>query len=86
MLQNFSKLLTDQNFIQSLGNTFKFVIITAPVVVVFALILALLANREWRGRRFLRVAYYIPVSYTHLDVYKRQAFHIRLSVLSAVHG
>lgn len=59
-LQNFRKLLTDQNFIQSLGNTFKFVIITAPVVVVFALILALLANREWRGRRFLRVAYYIP--------------------------
>lgn len=59
-LQNFEKLLTDRNFIQSLGNTFKFVIITAPIVVLFALILAFLANRCWRGRRFLRAAYYIP--------------------------
>lgn len=59
-LQNFEKLLTDRNFIQSLGNTFKFVIITAPIVVLFALILAFLANRCWMGRRFLRAAYYIP--------------------------
>lgn len=59
-LQNFEKLLRDRNFIQSLGNTFKFVIITTPIIVIFALLLALLANRAWRGRRFLRAAFYIP--------------------------
>jgi multiple sugar transport system permease protein len=59
-LDNYAKFLNDKNFIRALTHTFKFVVITAPLLVIIALILALLANRPGRKRKFLRISYYLP--------------------------
>ncbi len=59
-LDNYSRFLGDKNFVGAMLNTLKFVIITAPSMVVVALMLALLANRESRLKKILRISYYLP--------------------------
>ncbi|MCB2229116.1 sugar ABC transporter permease [bacterium] len=57
---NYRALLGDRDFIASLKNTFIFVGGTIPVTTVVSLVLALLVNREFRGRGFFRSAYFLP--------------------------
>lgn len=59
-LANYEKLLRDSKFWSSLGNTCLFVVITAPLVTVISLILAVFANRETKYKKFLRISYYLP--------------------------
>lgn len=59
-LDNYVKFLSDKNFIGALLNTVKFVVITAPLLVVVAMSLALFANRPIKARKFLRISYYLP--------------------------
>ena len=59
-LDNYSKFLSDKNFWGALQNTFKFVVITAPMLVISALSLALLANRPVKIKKFLRICFYLP--------------------------
>lgn len=57
---NYAKLLTDNNFWGALRNTLVFTVITTPLLVVTALVLALFANRPNRIKRGLRILYYLP--------------------------
>lgn len=57
---NYTKFLGDKNFWGALKNTCKFVVITTPLLVIIALVLALLANRPTRMKKGLRIAYYLP--------------------------
>lgn len=59
-LDNYSKFLNDRHFWGALRNTVKFVIITTPMLVITAMVLAMLANRANRMKKSLRIAYYIP--------------------------
>jgi multiple sugar transport system permease protein len=59
-LDNYSRFLTDKYFWEALWHTTWFVIITAPLLVITAIILALLANRKTIFKKFLRVSFYIP--------------------------
>ena len=59
-LENFEKLFADSKFWASLQHTCFFVILCAPLIVVFALVLAIFANRPVKYRKFLRVSYYLP--------------------------
>ena len=59
-LTNYLKLFKDDWFIVSFRNNILFTAVTVPVLLVLGLILADLINRH------------MSVSYTHLDVYKRQ--------------
>ena len=59
-LGNFSRLLSDPDFIASLKNTAIFVLGTIPVTTVVSLIMALLVNRRFRGRAVFRSAYFLP--------------------------
>ena len=59
-VDNYVRFVGDKNFLGAMMNTLKFVVITAPALVVVALILALLANRESRLKKFLRISYYLP--------------------------
>ena len=58
--ENYVKFLGDKNFWSSLWNTTKFVIITTPMLVIAAFILAMLANRPTRMKKVLRISYYLP--------------------------
>lgn len=60
-LQNYQKLLfEDELFKTSLMVTFKYVFLTVPLVLVFALFIAYILNFKIKGVNFFRTAYYIP--------------------------
>ena len=44
-----------------LASTAMMICCSAPVIVVFALIMAVLLNRKFRGRTFFRAVYFMPV-------------------------
>jgi len=58
---NYIKLFTkDQLFTTSMGVTFKFVFISIPLRLIFALLVAMLLNRKSKAVPFYRVVYYLP--------------------------
>lgn len=57
-LENFSRLLRDDVFLQAVGNTFYFVLLTVPPLTVIPLILALLLNRTTRVAAFFRGVFF----------------------------
>ena len=59
-LQQFQRLLTDRYFWIALTNSAKYVLVV-PVIQFGAILLAVLVNRQLRGIRAFRAAYYIPV-------------------------
>lgn len=60
-LDNYIKMFTsDRLFKQSLGVTFKFVFISIPLRLLFALIVALILNRDSKMIPLYRIVYYLP--------------------------
>lgn len=59
-LKNYTNLFQDATFIQSLKSTGIYTVITVPLQVSFALLVAYLLNSNLKGMRFFRTAYYIP--------------------------
>lgn len=57
---NYTKFLGDKNFWGSLKNTAFFTLITTPMLVITAMVLAMLANRATRMKKGLRIIYYLP--------------------------
>jgi ABC-type sugar transport system permease subunit len=60
-LKNYIDLFTkDPIFLRSLKNNFIWIIMTLLVTVVIAMLLALLVNRKFKGRAFVRSYFYFP--------------------------
>ncbi len=59
-LDNYRALLSDPAFLESLKNTFIFVVGTIPVTTLIALGMALLVNRQFRLRGLFRAGYFLP--------------------------
>jgi len=59
-LDNYQELFSDQDFIDSLKNTFIFVFGTIPVTTVLSLVMALLVSRRFKGRALFRAGYFMP--------------------------
>ena len=57
---NYVALLHDPAFLGALKNTFIFVIGTIPATTIISLLLALMVNREFRGRGLFRAGYFVP--------------------------
>lgn len=57
---NFTELLGDKLFWESLKNTFIFGILTVPTSLVLGLIAALGLNQKLPGRVFMRTIYFLP--------------------------
>ncbi len=60
-LDNFERLLSDQVFWQTLGNTVTYLVGVVPILVIAPLGLAILVNRALPGIYWFRAAYYTPV-------------------------
>jgi putative chitobiose transport system permease protein len=60
-LENFQRLLKDQVFWKTLGNTIIYLIGVVPILVIAPLGLAILVNHSIPGVRWFRAAYYTPV-------------------------
>lgn len=59
-LDNYINLFTDDKFLQVLGNTLLYVIITVPVSVAVGFVFALLINRALRGIGLARLSFFYP--------------------------
>lgn len=59
---NYAKLFggSDQLFYRSLGTTFKYVLMSVPLNIAFSFCVALLMNKEIKGRAFFRTIFYLP--------------------------
>ncbi|MEL7650028.1 MAG: sugar ABC transporter permease [Sedimentibacter sp.] len=60
-LENYKTLFKDPVFIESLKNTFKWVIIYVPASILVSLIVALAMDMPLRGIGFFRTMFYLPV-------------------------
>lgn len=60
-LDNYINLFKDDIFYTSLKNTVVFNLITTPIEVVFAFILALVFNQKLKGIKVFRTIFYLPV-------------------------
>jgi len=58
--QNFINLMADKTFLLALKNTFIFVLGTIPITTICALLMALLIEKNFKGRALFRSAYFIP--------------------------
>lgn len=60
-LANYRRLFHDQTVGKALGNTFIYLIIQVPIMLVLALIISVLLNdKSLKGRTFFRVAIFMP--------------------------
>ena len=59
-LSNYQKFLTEKYFWEALWNTTWFVILAVPSIMVAAIVLALLANRDSGLKKLFRVCFYVP--------------------------
>jgi multiple sugar transport system permease protein len=57
---NYKQLLHDDQFWAAVWHSTIFVILTTPTMIVFAIILALIANRKSRLQKFYRSAFFLP--------------------------
>lgn len=58
--RNFEKLFGSEKFWSVLSNTFKYVLICVPLVIIISLILAVLLNRNVRGTGVYRTLIFLP--------------------------
>ena len=60
-LTNYIRMFKDKVFMTSLGNTFLYLIIQVPIMLVLALMLAqMLNNKDLRGKGIFRTAIFLP--------------------------
>ena len=59
-LQNFQAILKTPQFMQSLGNTIMFTIVSQVIIIVLANILALILSTDFRGKWFARFLIMLP--------------------------
>lgn len=58
--QNYANMLGDADFINALGISFKYVLLTAPTRLLFSLFIAYLLAQKVAGIGLFRAVYYIP--------------------------
>ncbi len=60
-LDNYKKMIADDNIWQALINTFKYTIVEVPLSIAIAIVLAVFLNRKIRGRTVFRTIYFLPM-------------------------
>lgn len=59
-LENFRRMAEDRRFLASVGVTLRYVVVSVPLQLAFALLLAVTLDRGLRGLAFYRGGYYLP--------------------------
>ncbi|MDY4138749.1 MAG: sugar ABC transporter permease [Eubacteriales bacterium] len=67
-LENYQSLLTDKKFRAALVFNLRYTVMLVIGIVVISVILALLLNRQFKGRGFFRTLYFLPAVLSMLTV------------------
>lgn len=76
---NYAKLFTDKKFGEALLFNFRYSIMLIVGVVVISVVLALLLNKEFKGRSFFRTLYFLPAVLSMITVslvFKQVFFYV----------
>ena len=61
LIRNYQRMFNDQIFVRSIGNTFLYLLIEVPIMLVLAMLLAqLLNNRNLKFKGFFRTCVFLP--------------------------
>lgn len=60
-LDNYKRMFNDAQVWYAVANTMKYTIIVVPLSIIFSMIIAVLLNRNFRGRSLYRTIYFIPM-------------------------
>lgn len=87
-LKNYMKVLQDEAFIQSIGNTFIYVLITVPASMVIAYLLALLARKKRRCSVIYEVLFAVSMATSDsvIAMIFQLAYNSQLGVINKVLG
>lgn len=87
-LQNYLRLFRDKVFLQSVWNTFYFVLLTVPALAVIGLFLALCLNRRTRTAAVLRTLFFASsvLSVTIVTLIWRIVYMPNIGLLSMLFG
>jgi len=58
--ENYKILFSDPVFLQALGNTFRYAVFGAPIVIILSLLIALLLDSIPKGKGLFRLIYVLP--------------------------
>ena len=85
---NYAKLFTDKKFGEALLFNFRYTIMLIVGVVVISVVLALLLNKEFKGRSFFRTLYFLPavLSMITVSLVFKQVFFYVLPAIGKVLG
>lgn len=59
-IDNFIKLFSDEIFKVSMWNTLVFTVVSVPITLILALMIAMLLNKGIKGIRIVRAAFFLP--------------------------
>ena len=60
-IENYIRLLSDQTFLKAAGNTFLYLIIQVPIMIILSLIIAATLNdKKLKFKGFFRIAIFLP--------------------------
>lgn len=87
-LGNYARLYHDKVFLQSIWNTFYFVLLTVPTLALIGLFLALCLNRRTRAAAVLRTLFFSSsvLSVTIVTLIWRIVFIPNVGLLSTIYG
>lgn len=67
-LKSYQKVLQEPRFIAALGRTFSFTALAVAVETIFGMIVALILNREFRGKGFVKLILLLPLVSTPVAI------------------
>ncbi|MGW7686818.1 carbohydrate ABC transporter permease [Kribbella sp. NPDC054772] len=89
-LQNYIDMLTDHNFLSSLGTFTIFAVFIVPLTFVLSLVLALLVNQVKIARAFFRSVFFLPTACSYVVaslIWKLSIFNgVRFGLANTVLG
>lgn len=93
-LDNYEALLADSRFLHSIQVTFKYVLVSVPLQLAFALIIALMLKKNHRGIKAYRAMYYLPslfggsvaVSILWKQLFNEEGLFNRILALAGIEG
>lgn len=87
-LANYIRVLTDETFLQAIGNTLVFVITTVPVSIVIGLVLALLAKKRRKTSSVYEAMYALSmaISVSVVAMIFQFAFNPSMGIINKVTG
>jgi len=68
MLRSYQRILREPRFLAALGRTFSFTALTVSVETVVGMIIALILNREFRGKGFAKLIMLLPLVSTPVAI------------------